>query len=181
MKYFFIALVIVAVVAIFYYVTTFNKFVAMQNKIEEAFSTMDVYLTKRSELIPNLVATVKGYAKHETEALEKVIQARNTAKTTAEKIDAEGKVTEAVRGLLALAESYPELKANTNFLQLQQQLGSIEDDVATARRYFNGCVRQYNTAVESFPSSLVANAKGLVKQPLFEASEEKRASVKVEF
>ncbi len=182
MKTFFIVLIILLVLAVIYYIATNNAFVALQNKIEEAFSTMDVYLVKRAELIPNLVATVKGYAKHEGETLEKVIAARNAATTTTEKMAAESELTSAVKQIFALAEAYPELKANTNFLNLQQQLSQIEEDVATSRRYYNGVVRQYNTKLQSFPSSIVASAKGLVKQPLFEVSDDsQRQSVKVEF
>ncbi len=182
MKYVLIALIVIVVLAAWYFISTSNKFVVLQNKVEEAFATMDVYLAKRAELIPNLVATVKGYAKHETEALEKVIAARNNAHTTNEKIEAETQVTTAVRGLLALAEQYPDLKANTNFLNLQSQLGSIEEDVATARRYYNGVVRQYNTGIQTFPASVVANSKGLQKAALFEvADDSQRKAVKVEF
>ena len=182
MKYVLIAIVVLAVLAVLYFISTNNAFVALQNKIEEAFSTMDVYLVKRAELIPNIVATVKGYAKHETETLEKVVAARNSAVTAGDKIAADTELTKAVRQVYALAESYPELKANTNFLNLQQQLSSIEEDIATSRRYYNGVVRQYNTKLQSFPSSLVASAKGLVRQPMFEVSDDsQRQNVKVEF
>ncbi|MBR2826731.1 MAG: LemA family protein [Erysipelotrichaceae bacterium] len=182
MKYVLIAIVVLAVLAVLYFISTNNAFVALQNKIEEAFSTMDVYLVKRAELIPNIVATVKGYAKHETETLEKVIAARNSAVTAGDKIAADTELTKAVRQVFALAESYPELKANTNFLNLQQQLSSIEEDIATSRRYYNGVVRQYNTKLQTFPSSLVASAKGLVRQPMFEVSDDsQRQNVKVEF
>ena len=182
MKYVLIAIVVLAVLAVLYFISTNNAFVALQNKIEEAFSTMDVYLVKRAELIPNIVATVKGYAKHETETLEKVIAARNSAVSAGDKIAADTELTKAVRQVFALAESYPELKANTNFLNLQQQLSSIEEDIATSRRYYNGVVRQYNTKLQTFPSSLVASAKGLVRQPMFEVSDDsQRQNVKVEF
>ena len=182
MKYVLIAIVVLAVLAVLYFISTNNAFVALQNKIEEAFSTMDVYLVKRAELSPNIVATVKGYAKHETETLEKVVAARNSAVTAGDKIAADTELTKAVRQVFALAESYTELKANTNFLNLQQQLSSIEEDIATSRRYYNGVVRQYNTKLQSFPSSLVASAKGLVRQPMFEVSDDsQRQNVKVEF
>ena len=185
MKYFLIFLVIIAVICVLYYISTFNGLVALQNKIEEAFSTMDVYLVKRSDLIPNLVATVKGYAAHEQDTLEKVINARNkavSAKDAEGKIAAESELTGAVRGLLALSENYPELKADGTFMKLQDQLASIEEDVATSRRYYNGVVRQYNTKIQSFPSSIIASSRGMVKQPLFEVSDEsQRDSVKVEF
>ena len=182
MKYVLIAIVVLAVLAVLYFISTNNAFVALQNKIEEAFSTMDVYLVKRAELIPNIVATVKGYAKHETETLEKVVAARNSAVTAGDKIAADTELTKAVRQVFALAESYPEVKANTNFMNLHQQLSSIEEDIATSRRYYNGVVRQYNTKLQSFPSSLVASAKGLVRQPMFEVSDDsQRQNVKVEF
>lgn len=171
-----------AVLAAIYYVSTFNGFIRLQNMIEEAFSTMDVYLVKRAELIPNLVNVVKGYAKHESETLEKVILARNAATTNAEKMEADNQITEALKSVFALAESYPELKSNSNFLLLQQQLNDIENDIANSRKYYNGVVRQYNTKIQSFPSSLIAQAKNFVRQPLFEVSDDRqRENVKVEF
>ena len=182
MKYFLIALVVVAILAVVYYISTFNGFIKLQNSIEEAFSTMDVFLVKRAELIPNLVATVKGYSKHEAETLEKVIKARNAAHTPADKIAAENDMTAALKNIFALAESYPELKANTNFLNLQNQLTSIEDDVASSRRYYNGVVKQYNTKLQTFPSSIIANMKNFQREPLFEvSSDSQRENVKVEF
>ena len=185
MEYFLIALVVLAILFAVYYVSTYNGFIALQNKIEEAFSTIDVYLVKRSDLIPNLVNVVKGYTKHESETLEKIVAARQSAlgaKTHEEKIAAADKLSEAVRGLNVLVEAYPEIKADSNFLKLQGELSSIEEDVATARRYYNGVVRQYNTKVQSFPSSIVASVKGFVRQPLFEVSDDsQRNSVKVEF
>lgn len=185
MKYFFLALIVIVVAFFAYIISTHNSFVTLENKIEEAISTMDVFLVKRAELIPNLVATVKGYAKHEAETLEKVIEARQQAIAGHDanaKISAENAVTDAVRTLFAVAESYPQLKADTGFATLQKQLESIEDDVATARRYYNGIVRQYNTKLQTFPSSLVANFNNLKKHELFEAADDsQRANVKVEF
>ena len=172
----------VVVLAAIYYVTTYNGFIRLQNMIEEAFSTMDVYLVKRAELIPNLVNTVKGYAKHESETLEKVILARNAATSNAEKMAADSQLTDAIKSVFALAESYPELKSNSNFMLLQQQITDIENDIAKSRKYYNGVVRQYNTKVQTFPSSLIANSKNFVRQPLFEVSDDRqRDNVKVEF
>ena len=172
----------VVVLAAIYYVTTYNGFIRLQNMIEEAFSTMDVYLVKRAELIPNLVNTVKGYAKHESDTLEKVILARNAATSNAEKMAADSQLTDAIKSVFALAESYPELKSNSNFMLLQQQLTDIENDIAKSRKYYNGVVRQYNTKVQTFPSSLIANSKNFVRQPLFEVSDDRqRDNVKVEF
>lgn len=172
----------VVILAAIYYVTTYNGFIRLQNMIEEAFSTMDVYLVKRAELIPNLVNTVKGYAKHESETLEKVILARNAATSNAEKMAADNQLTDAIKSVFALAESYPELKSNSNFMLLQQQLTDIENDIAKSRKYYNGVVRQYNTKIQTFPSSFIAQSKNFVRQPLFEVSDDRqRENVKVEF
>lgn len=182
MKYFFLAVVALIVLFAVYVVATHNNFVALENKIEEAYSTMDVFLVKRFELIPNLVSTVKGFAKHEAETLENVVLARQKAVSSSEKVEAENALTEAVRNILVVAEAYPELKSNTNFINLQDQLSSIEEDVAASRRYYNGVVRQFNTKLQTFPSSLVAQFNGLKKYAMFEAaSEAQRENVKVEF
>ena len=168
-----------------YAVSGYNSLVSLRNQVEEAFSTMDVYLTKRYDLIPNLVVTVKGYAIHEKETLEAVISARNKAvnATTMEgKIEAENAMSGVIGRLFALAEAYPDLKANTNFLDLQTQLKSIEDDIANARKYFNGVTRQYNTKIEVFPMNLLAGIFGFTKKPLFVvADEQQRQNVKVSF
>ena len=180
----YILLGLVVVIAL-YAVGGYNSLVSLRNQVEEAFSTMDVYLTKRYDLIPNLVETVKGYAKHEKETLEAVISARNKAvnATTMEgKIEAENAMSGVIGRLFALAESYPDLKANTNFLDLQNQLKSIEDDIANARKYFNGVTRQYNTKIEVFPMNLLAGIYGFTKKPLFVvADEQQRQNVKVSF
>ncbi len=185
MKYFFLVLVVLIVAAIAYVISTHNNFVALENKIDEAVSTMDVFLVKRAELIPNLVATVKGYAKHESETLEKVIEARQKALTGGDsnaKVTAENAITEAIRSVFAIAESYPQLKADAGFTTLQKQLESIEEDVAASRRYYNGIVRQYNTKLQTFPSSLVASFNNLQRHEMFEAANDaQRTNVKVEF
>jgi LemA protein len=185
MKYFFFALAAVIVLAVIYYITTHNTLVELQNRISEAFSTMDVYLVKRSDLIPNLVATVKGYAKYESDTLEKVIEARGKvlgATSNADKLAAENELTGAISRLFALAESYPDLKANANFLSLQSDLKEMESDIASARRYYNGVVRRYNTMLQTIPSRFVASSMGLQREPMFEVADEKqRENVKVEF
>ncbi|MBO4218622.1 MAG: LemA family protein [Erysipelotrichaceae bacterium] len=185
MKYFFFAILAVIVIAVVYCISTHNTLVELQNRISEAFSTMDVYLVKRSDLIPNLVATVKGYAKHETESLEKVVNARARAlgaSSNADKLAAENELTGAISRLFALAESYPDLKANTNFLSLQADLKEMEGDIASARRYYNGVVRKYNTMLQTIPSRFIASAMGLQREPMFEVADEKqRENVKVEF
>jgi len=166
-------------------VAAYNGFITLSNKIEEAFSTMDVYLKKRYDLIPNLVETVKGYASHEKTTFENVTNARNfsmNATSTEERIKGEGMLTNTLKSLFAVAESYPELKANQNFLDLQQQLQGIETEIANSRRYYNAVVRDYNTKREVFPSVLIASMFAFGKKPLFEVSEaEERESVKVSF
>ena len=178
--------VIIGVVA--WWVSTYNGFVRLKNKVEEAWATIDVYLKKRFDLIPNLVETVKGYASHESETLEKVVAARNIAmgaKTADEKIQAENNLTNSLRTFLnVVSESYPELKANTNFLDLQNQLKQIEGELESARRYYNGNVKSFNTKIETIPSSFVAKSMGedYKKRPYFELdSAEERKNVKVQF
>lgn len=163
----------------------YNKLVRLRNNVKEAFSTMDVYLKKRFDLIPNLVETVKGYSKHESETFEKVIHARNVvqdAKSATEKIEGEKLVTSSLRSLFALAESYPELKANQNFVCLQEDLRSMEDEIASARRYYNGTVKMLNNAVEMFPGNLIAGFFGFQEMPLYELDDAmERENVKVSF
>ncbi len=177
--------VIILVLLVFYAISIKNSFVTLGNKTDEAFSTMDVYLKKRYDMIPNLVETVKGYAKHEAGTLDAVISARNkavSAGTPAAKAEAESEVSSTLKNLFALTESYPELKANTNFLQLQKQLQDMENEIANSRKYYNGCVRQFNTKVEQFPSSIIAGMFNYQKQPMFTVeSEKERDNVKVQF
>ncbi|MBQ1478197.1 MAG: LemA family protein [Erysipelotrichaceae bacterium] len=179
---FIIIILAIVVVAFLWYISTYNGFVRKQNLIDEAFATMDVYLTKRYDLIPNLVATVKGYAAHEAETLEKIVNARNAGASRADQIKADEEVTTQIRQIFALAESYPDLKANESFLSLQNSLSSIEDEIAKSRKYYNAIVRDYNTSIASFPGSIVANMKNFLREPLFEVSSEaQRENVKVEF
>ncbi len=166
-------------------VAAYNGFITLINKIEEAFSTMDVYLKKRFDLIPNLVETVKGYASHEKTTFENVTKARTlsmNANSTEDRLKSEGMLTNTLKSLFAVAENYPELKANENFLDLQQQLQGIETEIANSRRYYNAVVRDYNTKREVFPSVLIASFFRFSKKPLFEVSgEEERENVKVSF
>lgn len=162
-----------------------NSFVSIKNQVEEAFSTMDVYLKKRYDLIPNLVETVKGYASHESETFTKVTAARTAAMNSTsidEKIANENALSGTLKSLFAVAEAYPQLQANTNFLDLQQQLKGLEDEIANSRKYYNAVVRTMNTKVESFPSNLIASMFGFKKQPFFEVgSAEERENVQVKF
>ncbi len=175
---------VVLLLAIFF-ISSYNGFVRLRNKCEEAFAAMDVSLKKRYDLIPNLVETVKGYAKHESQTLEAVIAARNKAAgaSTAEaRIEGDAALTGTLRHLFAVAESYPDLKANANFTKLQDQLSRIEEEIAGSRRYYNGVVNKYNTKTEMFPSSIVAGMFGFARKPLYEVnSEAERENVTVSF
>ncbi len=179
-----IVIAVVIFLIILWFVATYNKLIGKRNTCEEAFSTMDVYLKKRFDLIPNLVSTVKGYAKHESETLEKVIAARNSGatQTTEQRMEEENQITGALRQIFALSENYPDLKANQNFLDLQGQLKSIEADIANARKYYNGAVKDFNNSCEKVPSNIVAGMFHFERKPMFEVKEEaERENVKVEF
>ena len=183
-----IVVVLLVIIVIAWYISTRNKFVTLKNKVEEAWASIDVYLKKRFDLIPNLVETVKGYTKHESETLEKVVAARNLAagaKTAEEKMAASAAVTGSLRTFFnAVSEAYPDLKANTNFLDLQHQLKSIEKDLENARLYYNGQVKTFNTQIELFPANLVVKGMGedYKKRPYFEIEDaEERKNVKVSF
>ena len=174
---------VLVVIAIFF-VSTYNGLVVARNKVRDQFSQIDVQLKKRFDLIPNLVETVKGYAKHESETLEKVIEARNgyaNAKTDAEKMAASKEMSQGVMQIFALAENYPELKANSNFLELQGQLKEVEDKISYARQFYNDSVLLYNNKIEMFPSNLVASMFGFKKETFFEADEKERENVEVKF
>lgn len=175
----------IVLILIIWIIASYNGFVKLKNSIEEAFSTMDVYLKKRYDLIPNLVETVKGYASHEKDTLERVIAARNMAAsaTTMEgRIEGENALQGVLKSLFALAEAYPDLKANTNFLELQGELSRMEEEIANARKYYNAVVKTYNTKREMFPSSIIAGMFHFGRKPLFEVgSDQERENVKVQF
>lgn len=161
---------------VIFVIGTYNKLVRLKNMVEEAWSGIDVQLKKRYSLIPNLVNTIKGYAAHEKEVFENVAAMRSAginAKTVEEHSKAENAITQALGRLFAVAENYPELKANTNFLDLQSQLTAIEHDIQMARRYYNGTARDKNITVESFPSNLVASMFGFTKSAYFELDDAK--------
>ena len=179
------AFALIIIIVVCWGVGARNNFVRMKNNCEEAFSTIDIYLKKRYDLIPNLVETVKGYAKHESETLEKVVTARNhaiNASTTAEKIEADANISAAIRSMNMVAEKYPDLKANANFLDLSNQLKSIENQLAEQRKYYNAVVKKLNTERDIFPKSIIASIMRVEKQPYFELdSAEERQNVKVKF
>ncbi len=169
-----IALLIVAAIAvliIFYGVSIYNRLVRLRTLVQEAWSSIDVMLKKRHDLIPNLVETVKGYASHERETFDSVTRARAaamSANSVQEKEAAEKNLSQAMMHLNAVAEQYPDLKANTNFMQLQGELSALEGDIEKARRYYNGTVRENNIMVETFPSNIVANMYKFTKATFFE-------------
>jgi len=181
----FLVLLALAVAILLWAILIYNALVRMRNMVQEAWSGIDVQLKRRTDLIPNLVSTVKGYAEHEKGTLEEVIRLRGLAQNAqgvGETAHAQGLLGAALGKLFALAENYPELKANANFAQLQASLGEIEEQVQLARRYYNGAVRNLNIAVESFPSNLVAGRFGFEKAEFFELeSPSERAVPKVEF
>ncbi len=180
--------ILLVIIVVSWWIKTRNGFVRLKNKVEEAWATIDVYLKKRFDLIPNLVETVKGYAKHESETLREVIAARNIGMAAAsreEAMEADRALTSSLSTFFhAVSESYPELKANANFLDLQNQLKSIEGELESARRYYNGSVKQFNTKLELFPDNIVAARMGseYTKKAYFELdSEEERRAVRVSF
>ena len=174
----------IVVLLIIYIIALYNSFVQLNNKVDEAFSTMDVYLKKRWDLIPNIVETVKGYAKHEKETLEQVISLRNSAyenMSDEEKIKANEQLTSGINKIMALAEAYPDLKANENFKDLSNQLTKVEEDIANSRKYYNGVVRIYNDKVKMFPSNIFAGLFGYKTKEMFETDAAERENIKVEF
>lgn len=178
-------IVLGAVGIVAWWISTYNKFVKMKNDVEEAYSTMDVYMKKRYDLIPNLVETVKGYAKHEKEALESVMKARYScmsANTQEEKAQSENWLAGTLKTLFSVAENYPDLKANANYISMMNSLQTIEAEIASSRKYYNGAVKVYNTKREVFPANIVARHYNFEKKVLFEIENvEERKSPKVEF
>lgn len=170
----------IVVVLVIIVISMYNSLVKLRNNRENAFADIDVQLKQRHDLIPQLVDTVKGYASHEKETLDRVIQARNGAvgaKTIDEKIAAENMLTSALSGLKITLEAYPDLKANQNFLQLQDEISDVENKLAAVRRYFNSATREFNNAVQTFPSNLIAGMCGFHKEMMFDLGTEQRATL----
>ena len=169
-------------IIIIYAIILYNSFIKLSNKVNEAFSTMDVYLKKRWDLIPNIVETVKGYANHEQDTLESVIQLRNSSYdklSNDEKIKTNEQLDDSINTLLAFAESYPDLKANENFINLSNQLIKIEDDIANSRKYYNGVVRLYNNKVEIIPNNIFAKLFGYNSKPMFKANDNEKENINI--
>ena len=171
-------------VIVVFVIGAYNKGIKLRNYVKEAFSTMDVYMKKRWDLIPNLVESVKGYAGHEKGLLEKITQLRSSnysTMTDAQKLETNSELTNVLSRLFAVAENYPDLKANQNFMQLSKELSSIEADIANSRKYYNGTVRELNTYLEVFPTNIIGSIFGMQKEKLFEIAENERQNVKVSF
>ena len=185
MNIFLVSFIIILAIIILWLITSYNSFIRLRNQVENSWSQIDVQLKRRTDLIPNLINTVKGYAKHEKSTFEEVTKARtaminagNNVKATAE---AENMLAGALKSVFAVAEAYPELKANENFLQLQEELSGTENKVAATRQYYNDMVQEYNTKRESFPSNLIANMFSFKEKDLFEIPESQKEVPKVEF
>lgn len=170
--------IVVVLLVLLWLVASYNTLVRLRVSRENAFANVDIQLKQRYDLIPQLVSTVKGYATHERELLERVTQARSAAMgatTTNEKIAADNALSNALSGLRVSLEAYPDLKANQNFLQLQEEIADIENKLAAARRFFNSTTRELNVTVQSFPTNLIAGAFGFKTEPMFEISANERA------
>ena len=172
------------VIAVFYFIAIYNRLVGMRQGVRNSWAQIDVQLRRRADLIPNVVETVKGYAAHERGVFEEVTKARSAwqnARTVEEHAQADNLITGALKSLFAIAEAYPDLKANQNFLALQQELGNTEGQIATSRSVYNLAVQTYNTQIQVFPASLVASATSFRAEPYFQAPEAAREPVEVKF
>lgn len=180
----YIVLGLVAIVLV-WLVLIYNGLITLKNRTDEAWSDIDVQLKRRYDLIPNLIETVKGYASHEQATLQKVIEARNAAMAQqghdASKAEAENALSQTLKSIFALSESYPDLKANQNFLKLQDELSDTENKIQAARRFYNGNVRDFNTKIEVFPNNFINNLLKFKKYDFFEANETEKQNVEVKF
>lgn len=179
-----IIVLVIVVGIVLWFIGGYNKGVILRNYVREAFSTMDVYLKKRWDLIPNLIESVKGYVQHERGVFEQITELRSKnygGLNNAEKIDINQKLDIGIAKLLAVVENYPDLKASENFKILMEQLSAVEDDIANSRKYYNGTVRELNTYTEVFPSNFICSVFGIKREKLFEINEGERENVKVQF
>ena len=181
-RWLYIIIGLVALLVIYIFIT-YNSLIKLSNRVKEAFATMDVYLKKRWDLIPNLVEVVKGYMKHEASVLENVVKLRNSSydkMSLTDKIDTNEQLTAGLSKLMVVAESYPDLKASQNFSDLSTQLSKVEDEIANSRKYYNAVVRNMNTKIEMFPSNIVAKMFSFQLSKMFEADTNEKENVKVE-
>ena len=180
------AVIVIGIIAliVIVFVGLYNSFMRLKNKVDEAYATMDAHLKKRWDLIPNLVEIVKGYVSHERETLEAVVSARNSAINSGsieEKATNEQALGAGLKSIFALAESYPDLKANENFKELQRELAAVEDDILQSRKYYNAVVRDLNTKRDLFPHSIIANMARVSKRDYFEIDDSERGNVQIKF
>lgn len=175
----------IAIIAIvlLYFISVYNGLIARRNQVREAWATVDTQLKRRYDLIPNLVETVRGAAKHESETLSAVTNARNAAMSAngPASADAQNKLTQTLKSLFAVAESYPDLKANQNFLELQRELTDTENKIQATRQFYNTVVMGLNTQIEQFPSNIVANMFGILPEKMFEIDETEKVAPRVKF
>lgn len=179
-----IIILVVLVVVVLWAILVYNGLIRLRNRVSEAWSDIDVQLKRRHDLIPNLISTVKGYATHERELLERVTEARTSAmnaEAPAEKAENENVLSGALKSLFAVAENYPDLKANQNFLELQRELSDTENKIQAARRFYNGNVMQFNTKIQVFPNNLIAGILNFKQEEFFEAEAEEKENVEVKF
>lgn len=183
-KWIIIGVVVLIVLIVIYFISMYNSFVKLRNSVKDQWSQIDIQLKRRFDLIPNLVETVKGYATHEEETLQKVIEARNSYQSASSHEDAmkaDSELTKSVSKLFALAENYPDLKANQNFVSLQNEISSTEEKIAYARQFYSDAVLKYNNSIQVFPGSMVASMFGFKEEKYFEATSTERENVKVDF
>lgn len=176
-------IIALVVIILLYGFITYNSLVNAKNFVKEAFSTMDVYLKKRWDLIPNLVEIVKGYAQHEKETLEKITSLRADSydnMSTDKKINVNEQLTQGLSKIMAISENYPDLKASQNFMELSHELTQVEDEIANSRKYYNGTVRIFNNKIQMFPSNIIAGIFGFHCANMFEANTDEKSNIKVE-
>ena len=177
-------IIAIVLIIVMYVLVTYNNFIKLKNMVQEAFSTMDVYLKKRWDLIPNLIETVKGYVKHEENTLKEIVDLRGSSYDSMsddEKVKANQTISKDINKIMLVAENYPDLKASANFQDLSRELSKVEEDIANARKYYNGAVEMFNNKVEMFPSNILAKLFGYKPKAMFETDSNERENVKVSF
>ena len=177
-------IIAIVLIIVMYVLITYNSFIKLKNMVQEAFSTMDVYLKKRWDLIPNLIETVKGYVKHEENTLKEIVDLRGSSYDSMsddEKVKANQTISKDINKIMLVAENYPDLKASANFQDLSRELTKVEEDIANARKYYNGAVEMFNNKVEMFPSNILAKLFGYKSKAMFETDSNERENVKVSF
>lgn len=179
-----IAVLVLIGLVVVWVIFLFNGLIKLKNRVEEAWSDIDVQLKRRYDLIPNLIETVKGFAKQEREVLENVTEARTRAmgaQDTKDQVEAENMLSDTLKSLFAVSENYPDLKSNENFLELQRELSDTENKIQAARRFYNGNVRDFNTKIQTFPNNMIAGTLQFKEKEFFEAGEEEKKNIDIKF